>query len=310
VPAKNKVFPYIAVIIAAITWGFSFLFTKNTLAYLDTFQLLGYRFIVAALGLSVLVVLRIIKINLTLVKLKGLLVVALLQPVLYFICETIGVKLTSASESGIIIALVPIAITLCSVFLFKERLSLSKWFSVAVCVAGVIVIVLSNGIVAGSGQLAGVAALLGAVVAAGFYNPVSRKASQQSSPMEITFVMMWVGAIVFTTIGILSTKGGIGTYFSLFGNTTVLVNIAYLGIVSSVVAFFCLNYALSKLESTVIGTFINLTPVVSVFAGVAIGGEKLVPLQFVGAALILAGIWGTARMKSEPASAPLPVPPE
>lgn len=306
-PMKSKALPYIAVIISAITWGFSFLFTKNTLRYLDTFQLLGYRFIVAAVILTLLAALGIIKIKLTAAKLKGMLLVTLFQPVLYFICETVGVKLTSASESGIVIALVPIAITLCSVLLLRERLTLTKWISVGICVSGVILIVLSNGAVEGSGHLLGVLALLGAVVAAGFYNPISRKVSEICTPMEITFVMMWAGAIVFTAIGIATGNGGIGTYFSQFGNLSVLANIAYLGILSSIVAFFCLNYALSKLESSVIGTFINLVPLVSVFAGVVIGGDKLFPLQCVGAALILAGIWGTAHKKAATASAPLPV---
>ena len=38
------------------------------------------------------------------------LVVALFQPILYFIFETVGVDLTSASESGIVIALIPVVV--------------------------------------------------------------------------------------------------------------------------------------------------------------------------------------------------------
>ena len=34
-----------------------------------------------------------------------------------------------------------------------------------------------------------------AVLAAGLYGPMSRKLSTHSSPFEITFVMMWVGAL-------------------------------------------------------------------------------------------------------------------
>lgn len=306
-PSKTKILPYLAVTVSALIWGFSFLMTKNALGYLDTFQLLGYRFIVAAGTLTILVAVGAVKIKLTAAKLKGMLLVALLQPVLYFICETIGVKQTSASESGIIIALVPIAVTLCSVLLLKERLSLLNWLSVAVCVAGVVFIVLAKGVEAGTGRIVGVIALLGAVIAAGFYNPVSRKVSEQSSPMEITFVMMWVGAIVFTAIGIVAAKGNVGAYFNQFANLNVMPGVAYLGVVSSVLAFFCLNFALSKLEATVIASFINLTPLVSVFAGVVIAGDKLFPLQCVGAVMILAGVWGTARRKSAANNTPLPV---
>jgi drug/metabolite transporter (DMT)-like permease len=314
--ANSKTLPYVAVIISSVTWGFSFLFTKNALGHLQAFQLLGYRFIVAAVILTVLAAFGLIKIRLTAAKLKGMMVVALLQPVLYFLGETFGVKLTSATESGILIALVPIAVSICSVWLLKERLAASKWVAIAVCVAGVVLIVLAKGFDAGGGEMTGVLSLLGAIVAAGFYTPLSRKVSRQSTPMEITFVMMWVGAIVFNAIGIASEavsahKSGLHfAYFDQFANPAVLAEIAYLGILSSIVAFFCLNYALSRLESTVVGTFTNLVPVITVFAGVVIGGESLLPLQCVGAVLILAGIWGTARRKPVPARAPLPVQPE
>ena len=301
--AQKKALPILAAVVAAITWGFSFLFTKNALGHLETFQLLGYRFLVAAVFLTVLVAVGLVKIRLTAQKMRGLLLVALLQPVLYFVGETIGVKLTTTTESGILIALVPLAITMCSLIILKERLSPLSWVAIAISVAGVVLIVLSKGMDSGSGQFTGTLALLGAVVAAGIYNPLSRKVSQQCSPMETTFVMMWVGAIVFNIAGIALHEGGIGSYLNAFANPTVLLDVAYLGVLSSVVAFFCLNYALSQLPSSTVGTFINLTPIITVFAGVLIGRETLLPLQIAGAVLVLAGIWWVARRQAADAAA-------
>ncbi len=301
--AQKKAMPILAAVVAAVTWGFSFLFTKNALGHLETFQLLGYRFLVAAGFLTVLAATGLVKLRLTAQKMKGLLLVALLQPVLYFVGETIGVKLTTTTESGILIALVPLAITVCSVVMLKERLSALSWAAIAISVAGVVLIVLAKGLDAGGSQLTGTLALLGAVVAAGIYNPLSRMVSRQCSPIETTFVMMWVGAIVFNIAGIALHKGGIGTYLSGFANTTVLMDVAYLGVLSSVVAFFGLNYALSRLPSSTVGTFINLTPIITVFAGVLIGRETLLPLQIAGAVLVLAGIWWVARRQAADASA-------
>jgi drug/metabolite transporter (DMT)-like permease len=302
-PGKSKSLPYAAAVLAAVVWGFSFLFTKNALGYLRPFQLLGYRFLVAAAAMTLLVATRAVRVRLTRAKLGGLLLVALLQPVLYFTGETLGVARTTVSESGVVIALVPVAITLCSVLLLRERLSPAKWGAVALCAGGVVLIVLSEGWDAGSGRerLLGVLALLGAVAAAGFYNPLSRKVSEACSPTEVTFVMMWVGAIVFNAIGLgdAAVRGELGGYFARFADLHVAAGIAYLGIVSSVVAFFCLNFALSRLQSSVVGTFINLTPAITVFAGVAFNGDKLGWLQCAGAALILLGIWGAARKKAE-----------
>lgn len=74
------------------------------------FQLLGWRFLVAALLLVILKMSGVIKVRLSGEKITGLLWVALFQPVLYFSFETLGVDLTSASEAGIIISLIPIAV--------------------------------------------------------------------------------------------------------------------------------------------------------------------------------------------------------
>lgn len=315
-PAKNNILAYAAVVVSCVAWGFSFLFTKHALGHLAEFQLLGYRFLVAALLLSVLAAFGVIKIRLTPEKMKGMLLVALLQPVLYFTGETFGVKLTSATESGILIALVPIAVTVFSGIILKERMAGANWAAIAVCVAGVVVIVLAKGLDMGGGQLTGVFSLLGAIVAAGIYSPLSRKVSEQSTPVEITFVMMLVGAIVFNIAGI-STEAAAAAgegrrfaYFDQFANVTVLGEIAYLGILSSVVAYFCLNYALSKLKSTVVGTLTNLVPVITVFAGVTFGREILLPLQCAGAAMILAGIWWLAHNNRTKSAAHLPVQPD
>lgn len=292
--------PYAAAVVTAVIFGFSFLFSKDALDHVGTFQLLGFRFAAAALFLTLLKVCGVIKIRLDLGKVRALLVIALFQPVLYFIFETVGVGLTSASESGIIISLVPISITIFAVLLLREHLSSFQWVSVAVSVAGVVLIVLAKGTGGSSGQLLGILALLGAVVAAGPYNVLSRKYSNSCTPIETTFVMMWAGAVFFNATGIASASfsGNLAEYFTKGWTISVVVDILYLGIVSSVGAFFLLNYSLSRMEASRSAVFMNLTPVVSVLAGIFLRGERFYLLQAAGAILILAGIWGINRKQA------------
>lgn len=298
---QNSKLPYAAATITAIIFGFSFLFTKGALDTLDIFQLLGFRFITAALFLTILSLSGLIKVNIGWGSLKKLLIVAFFQPILYFICETIGVNLTTASEAGIVISLAPVSITLFALLMLKERLNLLQWISVFVSISGVILITLAGSRNMDKGHILGIIALLGAVVSAGLYNVLSRKISAKHNPIEITFVMMWAGAIVFNVIGLASaaSHGGLVSYFTGFLNTNVIIDILYLGILSSVAAFFLLNYSLSKIEASKAGVLMNLTPVVTVLAGIFLRGEKFYLLQFIGAALILAGIWGTNQRKRQ-----------
>ena len=289
--------PQFALTVVAVVFGFSFLFTKSALDSLGIFQLLGLRFLTAAIFLTLLLLTGVIKVNLKWGSMKELMVVALFQPVLYFMGETIGVGMSSASEASIIISLVPISITVLAVFLLNERLNLIQWFYIAVSVGGVILIVAAKGEGGGRGHVLGIAALLGAVLAAGLYNVLSRKVSVKFTPVEITFVMMWVGAVVFNLAGICleAYHGNVAGYFSGLMRLNVLLDLLYLGIVSSVIAFFLLNYALSKMEASRTAVFMNLIPVITVLAGIIFRGESFLPLQCLGAVLVLVGLFGTNR---------------
>ena len=291
---KNNIPAYIMLVVSSVIFGFSFLFTKDTLAYLDIFQLLGLRFLIAALVMSVIVLTGAIKIKLTKKKLKGILLLTLFQPVVYFICETFGVKLTSSSESGMMIALIPIFVALFSGLLLKEKLRPLQWLSIGVSVVGVVLIIGAKGFNIGSGSFAGFMLLLGAVIAAGLYSPLSRRLSAHSSPFEITFVMMWIGALVFNAIGVgaAAAEGTLSTYITAAFSPGALPGVLYLGVLSSIVAFFCINYAVSKIRTSRTASFANLTTVISILAGTLLGGERIYTLQIIGIGLILLSIWG------------------
>lgn len=292
----GSLYPLSAAVTVAVIFGLSFLFTKDILGYLSPFQLLGMRFALAALSLTALALLRIIRLNIKAGQLPALLKIAMWQPVLYFIFETYGVKLTSASESGVVIALVPMAVLVLSVFMLGERITGGQGICVAAAVAGVILMALngpSSGS-AGEGHLVGILMLFGAVVAAGFYNIYSRQAAARFAPLEITFVMMWLGALVFNAVGIAQSavNGQLAGYFMALRNISVITGLAYLGLLSSVLAFFLLNYSLSRLSASRVAVFLNLIPVVSLLAGVTFYGEHLGVAQLAGCGLILLGVWG------------------
>ena len=117
---------YIVAVLTEFIFGFSFIFTKGALDYITPHQLLAFRFITAALVLTLLRALRVIKIDLKNRPLGRVLLLALFQPVLYFILETTGINLTTASEAGLMIALIPVFVTLLAALFLKEIPSPSR----------------------------------------------------------------------------------------------------------------------------------------------------------------------------------------
>ena len=162
-------------------------------------------------------------------------------------------------------------------------------------VSGVILIALVEALGKTSGNLLGLLILLGAPICAACFTVLSRYFSVRYRPAEITFVMMNLSAVVFTTLAIAEQayKGQLSTFFAPLTLPPVWMAILYLGVGSSVGAFFLTNYTLSKIEASQMSVFNNLTTLIAVVAAVVILREPLHWYHVVGGALIITGVWGT-----------------
>lgn len=224
-----------------------------------------------------------------------------MEPVCYFLFETLGVKHTTSSQAGLMIALIPIFVAVLGALILKEKLSAPQIFFTLLSVAGVMVIASSQGACDTNGSKVGLILLLGAVISAAFFNIFSRKFSSNYSPFEITFVMMWIGAIFFNGAGFIFhlRSGKAADYFAPLFDPQVIFALLYLGLFSSVVAFFLVNYSLSRLPASRSAVFSNLTTVISVLAGVVFRNEPFALTHAAGAFMILLGVWGTNRFSPE-----------
>lgn len=287
--------PVIAGIGMAVIWGFSFLFTKQTLDHTFPLQLLGFRFGVAAMFLTLLKATGLIRIELKGKRITSLLLLALFQPGLYFIGETWGVKWTSASEAGMVIALVPVSIAAMAAIFLKEKLTRMQVLSIGASVVGVMIIVSVQGTLQFGEHLWGILALLVAVLAAGAYGILSRHSSGSLTPLEITFVMMWSGTVIFNMLGVGQSviQGDLMSYLKPLQLPSVIWAIIYLGFISSVLAFFLSNYMLAHIPVSQSAPIFNLITVVSVFSGVVFRGEHFGWVHALGITLIILGVWGT-----------------
>ena len=300
----KQTYPTAAAIIVAVIFGLSFLFTKDVLAYLAPFQLMGLRFTLAVSVMGLLIALRAVKLNIKAADLPDLLKIAVFQPALYFVFETYGVKFTTVSESSIIIALAPVLITVLSIFMLGEKINGKQFVCIGAAVVGVTVMVLGGNAEENADNakhLLGLLLLIGAVVTTALYNVLSRRAAAKHSPLDITFIMMLVGAVIFNLLGIVQSylTGAWQNYVKVLHNSSALMGLLFLGILSSVAAFFLLNYALSKLPAPRVAVFLNLIPVVAVAAGMLVYGEHLSLRQLSGGMLILLGVWGTNALTAK-----------
>ncbi len=285
----------IAALIANVIFGFSFLFSKIALDYAHPLIILAVRFTVAFVVLNVLWWCGAVKLTLRGKPKKRLMLMAVAQPLLYFIAELYGIEYTSSAMSGIIISLVPVAVILLSTLFLKEKPTRTQLLFSALSLAAVVAIsLLSND--GGYNHAIGILCLIAAVICAAVFNILSRSESAQFTPFERTYVMFLVGTVGFNVIA----PAALGTTYlselvAAVSQPMFWGAIGYLSIASSIMAFMLYNYATTNISTVRAASFSNLITVVSVLAGMVLLHETMSIEQLVCCVLIIVGVFGVNR---------------
>ena len=274
---------YAALLSAMLVWGFSFLATKDVIAAVPIFSLLFVRFLLAALLLGAVVwrrrAFRLPKREVWI--LAGL---SVLSPVGYFLFETYGVALTQPSHVAVLIATIPIAVYLIAFARRQERMRWQKTIGILIAYLGAILMI-------GFGQseegatLVGDLLVVGAVVCAAARTSLIKDALTRVTPLQLTFYQFLFSLVVF---GPLAATDGL-SWVSNLTPLTVL-EILFLGILCSAVAFLAMHYALSHLAATQVAVSANLVPVVTLLAEATILGSILTLPKVGGTLLVIVGV--------------------
>jgi len=284
----------------ALVFGFSFMFSKMALANVVPIGLIAYRFLLAFLVFEVLRLFKVVKISINRKNIVPLMLVALFQPVLYFIFETFGLTMISSGEAGMMIALIPIFVSIFSAVFLKEKPRPVQIGFILLSVFGILFIQFARGGTELSGTWIGFLFLFFAVISAALFNIASRSASRTLKPHEVTYFMMLSGAAVFNIIYVIQLlfEHRIVDYVTNFADIRIIVPVLYLGIVASIGGFFLVNYTLGKLPAHVSSIYSNLSTIVAVIAGAVFLSEPLHYYHYLGGAMIVIGVYGTVRTGS------------
>ncbi len=285
----------LAVIIGDTIFGFSFLFSKLLLNMVTPSVMIAVRFIIAFVVLNLIVVVNkllgdkaLFTFSLKGKPLKPLLKLAICQPCIYFIAESYGIKLTSSSFAGIIIALVPIAGILADVIFVKTRILKTQIVCALLSVFGVALTTI--GATGLKSSTLGLLFLIIAVISGSMFYVFSNEAGQYYNPLERTYAMFMIGSIVYSVPAIFDIAREPGMFTAAITQPIFYGCMAYLAVISSVVAFMLLNFASNHVSVTSATLIANLTTVISIFAGVVFLSETLTLIQVIGAIIILASV--------------------
>lgn len=307
---KKEITLFLAAVISHIFWGFSFLATKSALGVADMYLLLSHRFLIAFAVMNLLLLFRVVKINF---RGKGKrifwpLFMGLMEPVIYFIGEELGVIHSTTIFSGVMIAVIPIVSIFAAIPFLHEKPTVGQVLFSFLSVGGVIGIGM---LTRSSGALdwIGVVGLIVAVVSAAAYGILDRGLSAEFTAFERTYLMIGMGAACFTPIALVRTRFSPAAFFAPLADMKFLLPVLFLSVCCSVVSYFLLSYMATYMTVTRSTVYANLTTAVSVIAGALILKEPFTWLSAVFCGVILVGIYGVQRFarKHEPETVQNPI---
>ncbi len=287
----------ICAFLCEMLFGLSYVFTKDITARVSALSLLSWRFITAFAFMIALVFAKAVRIEITKEKAGNLLKIALFNPLIYFIAETYGIRALTASESGALLASIPVFSIIASAVFLKSKPGKTEVIGILITLIGVLFTVFASGFSA-SFSISGYFALFLAVISYALYSVFSEKGND-SSEMEKTFFMMLLGAIVFPALAVIESlrEGRLSELITLpFKDMGFLIAVLYQGIGCSSVAFFLSNAAIARIGVNRSSTFIGITTAVSILGGVLMLNEPFTLMQITGSILILIGVY-TANIR-------------
>jgi len=282
---KKKTLALFAIIATAIIWGLSFLSIKVAVAVIPPMTLALMRFVIGSTILSIIYRYKekekkLHREDIPIFALSGFIGVSA-----YFYFENNGISLIPASTASIIIAAIPIFTLIAEAIVFKNKLTPKKILTVIISFVGVYFIVGSSRGDLTSSSLKGYLLMFGAVLAWVVYTIITKPLYKKYSQIAIVFYQMLFGTIFLIPSVFFET-----TNWSLM-DTTIVLNIIYLGVFCSAAAYFLYIYAMDYLGVSTTSLFLNLLPIIAVIGCYFILNEKIGMNQVIGGFLVIFAVF-------------------
>jgi len=282
-------------------WGSTFVFTKLLLlSGLTPAQIFTLRFIIAyvlLLGYSLLVVPR--RFHWLCDSWRDELLMLGLGVTggsMYFLTENSAMEYTTTTNTSLIVSLSPLVATaLISIFYRTQRLNRTQTLGTLMAAVGVVLVVLNGRFVLHLSPL-GDSLAFSAALCWGIYSLLMIPANQRYNTVFITRKVFFYGLLSMIPYFLLRPEEA--TIFQFFNpsilqsfNSSILLNLLFLGCIASMACFVAWNWVLKKLDAVVATNYVYFNPVTTIVFAWAILSEQITLFFLIGTLLILMGMY-------------------
>ncbi len=286
-----------------ILWASTFVALKLAFSLYDPMVVIFGRMAVASL-FAVFFPFVFKNIQFRIKDLKYIAFMVICEPCLYFIFEAKALIYTSAAQAGMITSMMPLMVAIGAWLFLKENLTLKTCLGFATAVSGALWLSFAS-----ESSIQGPRPLLGnflefiAMVCASGYALSLKKLTSHYSPLFLTFIQAFAGAIFFFPALFLP-----GTQLPVQAEPVPLFAIFYLGSVVTLGAYGFYNYGVSKIPASQATAFINLIPVFSLIMSAIVLGERFTSVQYLASMLVFIGVILSQDYSKTKQVKPVPLP--
>jgi len=203
-----------------------------------------------------------------------------------------GLQWTTAINSFLLQAMMPVFIVWLSFLIFKENVTPGQAAGLLICLAGAVVIITAGDlrILLHFSFNYGDIYIFAAVVLYAGYSALLRL---RPPVHDLTFMAATfsLGALLLMPLYLWATVSGRPIEF----NRTTLLSVVYVALFPSIVSYFCFNRGIAQLGANRGGMFLYLMPVFGSILAIVFLGETIQWFHLLGIGLIVPGLFIAAR---------------
>lgn len=287
--------PRVLLLAAVVIWGWTFVATKVLVAELGPVEVLALRLAIGAPFLGLVLLLRRTRVRFTRADAAPLLVGSVIFAV-HFLVQIAGIVSTTATNTGWIVSVSPLALALLSWLLLRERVGREAVLGIGLATVGILLLV-SRGRIADLGWLGSTGDWLVLVSAHtwALYTVATRDLSRRRDPLAVTFAILVVAGLICGVLFALT--GDVASVRSL--SPRGVVALLYLAIPGMALGQWFWQEGVASLGAARAGLYLYLEPIATLALAVPLLGEPFGPFIAVGGALVLAGVGVGQRGRAE-----------
>ncbi|MGQ9586579.1 MAG: DMT family transporter [Anaerolineae bacterium] len=279
-----------------LVWGANYPLMKFALAHLDPVVFNAMRMAVAVLVLPVLALLLRTNLRVSRGDLGKLFVLGMLGYTGYQLLFIHGIAQTTASNASLVLSTSPVWVALLGALLGVERVGQLGWLGMFSSVTGIALLVTGKGdsLHLGTSTVVGDLLILSGCVTWAFYTLGCKPLIHRYGSMPVTIYSLLLGVwpLILLALPRVPTQPWGQMGWEVYGVAV------FSGLFAIAAGYVIWNLGIGRLGPTRTAVYVLVSPVVSAMIGWLWLGERFGSLQWVGAALTLAGVILTRLSKS------------